>query len=273
MSVARAVLSSWSRCRPSRRWRSPRSRSFTCVAGAGCGCRAAGSAPRQRASARCSSRSPPPSTRSPAFCSARTWCSTSFAPGGRAAAPPSGRAGARAPRRSAAHGGARRAGPVPRLDRGSLRAPRGGAPARRTGRDCRRHLGVAYSGEPMMSRCAHQPGTSSSTHACSAQLCCSGGRWCAGRHAAMARWTMRVPVVRDLVATALSAVLGFSERPLYPAYSSVPRLFGVSGLGDQATAGVLMWVFVSTSLLGAAVIVARQLVDPSPLKESSLSQA
>ena len=81
------------------------------------------------------------------------------------------------------------------------------------------------------------------------------------------RWTIPVYLLcGDLVATTLAAVLCFSERLLYPAYATVPRLFGISGLSDQVTAGAIMWVFGSTVLLGAAVIVTMQLLDPSTVK-------
>ena len=67
----------------------------------------------------------------------------------------------------------------------------------------------------------------------------------------------------DIVTTALAAVLCFSDRPLYPPYAAVPRLFGVSELGDQIMAGAIMWVFGSFILLGAAVIITVRLLDPS----------
>jgi polyferredoxin len=60
-----------------------------------------------------------------------------------------------------------------------------------------------------------------------------------------------VPVllVADLSNTALSALLTFSDRVIYPYYSEVPRLAGVFPLGDQALAGVLMWVPGSVAFL------------------------
>jgi cytochrome c oxidase assembly factor CtaG/ferredoxin len=78
------------------------------------------------------------------------------------------------------------------------------------------------------------------------------------------RWAI-VPYLLggDIVTTALSAVLCFSDRLLYPAYAIVPRLFGISELSDQVAAGAIMWVFGSLVLLGAAVIVTIGLLDPS----------
>ena len=49
-------------------------------------------------------------------------------------------------------------------------------------------------------------------------------------------------IVADVQNTVLSAVFAFSEKPLYPFYSDVPRLGGLSALEDQRVAGVLMWV-------------------------------
>jgi cytochrome c oxidase assembly factor CtaG/polyferredoxin len=60
------------------------------------------------------------------------------------------------------------------------------------------------------------------------------------------RWSLwlLVPILllADLSNTALSALLTFSDRVLYPYYAEVPRLGGISALDDQAAAGVLMWV-------------------------------
>ena len=52
----------------------------------------------------------------------------------------------------------------------------------------------------------------------------------------------------DLVNTALSAILTFSDHVLYPTYARVPQLFAATALSDQATAGVIMWVPGSLAL-------------------------
>jgi hypothetical protein len=49
--------------------------------------------------------------------------------------------------------------------------------------------------------------------------------------------------------TVLAAWLTFSPRVLYPCYSQVPRLDGLSALDDQRAAGVLMWVPGSIAFL------------------------
>ncbi len=64
------------------------------------------------------------------------------------------------------------------------------------------------------------------------------------------RWTM-IPylLLADLQNTALSAILTFSERVIYPAYVLAPRIGAISALQDQAVAGAIMW------LSGAAVFL------------------
>ena len=53
----------------------------------------------------------------------------------------------------------------------------------------------------------------------------------------------------DLQNTVLSALLTFSDRVLYPYYTQVPRLGGLTALEAQATAGVIMWVPGSVAFL------------------------
>jgi cytochrome c oxidase assembly factor CtaG len=75
------------------------------------------------------------------------------------------------------------------------------------------------------------------------------------------RWTM-IPylLIADIQNTALSAFLIFSERVLYPNYAAVPRLWGISVLDDQATAGAIMWVPGSLIfLIPVAILVIRWL--------------
>ncbi len=49
-------------------------------------------------------------------------------------------------------------------------------------------------------------------------------------------------ILADIQNTALSALFCFSPLPLYPHYSAMPRLGGLSVLTDQAAAGVIMWI-------------------------------
>ena len=73
------------------------------------------------------------------------------------------------------------------------------------------------------------------------------------------RWAM-VPylLVADLQNTALSAILVFSDRVLYPSYSAAPRLFGFSALEDQVAAGAIMWVVGSLAFIVPAIVIAVQ---------------
>jgi putative membrane protein len=75
----------------------------------------------------------------------------------------------------------------------------------------------------------------------------------------------------DLVNTAVSAVLCFAERILYPTYTAVPELWGISALSDQAFAGAIMWVAGSLTFLLPVACILMRLLEPSlatpPLKE------
>jgi cytochrome c oxidase assembly factor CtaG len=79
------------------------------------------------------------------------------------------------------------------------------------------------------------------------------------------RWAM-VPylMVGDLQNTALSAILVFSDRVLYPSYSTVPRLFRFSALEDQAAAGAIMWVVGSLAFLIPAIVIAAECLSSKP---------
>src|SRR5580658_5985769 len=81
-------------------------------------------------------------------------------------------------------------------------------------------------------------------------------------HPIWPRWAM-IPylVLADLVNTGLSAVLSFSSHVLYPSYQLAPRLWGISALNDQATAGAIMWVPGSIAFLVPAVILGMQVLD------------
>src|SRR5882724_6050464 len=69
----------------------------------------------------------------------------------------------------------------------------------------------------------------------------------------------------DLINTALSATLTFSDHVLYPTYAQVPRLFGPTALSDQATAGVIMWIPGSLAFMIPAVALAIRFLSPTAL--------
>jgi cytochrome c oxidase assembly factor CtaG len=76
------------------------------------------------------------------------------------------------------------------------------------------------------------------------------------------RWTM-IPYLlfADIQNTVLSAFLIFSERVLYPTYATVPRLWGISVLDDQAAAGAIMWVPGSVIFLVPVAVLSIRLLD------------
>jgi putative membrane protein len=73
------------------------------------------------------------------------------------------------------------------------------------------------------------------------------------------RWAM-VPylLLADLQNTALSAILAFSDRVIYPSYTAAPRLFALSALEDQVAAGSFMWVAGSLAFILPAIVIAVQ---------------
>ena len=88
------------------------------------------------------------------------------------------------------------------------------------------------------------------------------------------RWAM-VPylVVADLQNTALSAILVFSDRVLYPWYSNVPRLFGLTAAQDQAAAGAIMWVLGSLAYVVPAMIIAVQCLSKRTARQAVSSRS
>ena len=67
-------------------------------------------------------------------------------------------------------------------------------------------------------------------------------------------------ILADLQNTALSAVLTFSDQPLYSYYVERPRLGNLSPLEDQAAAGVLMWVPGSVAYLVPLFVIGIRLL-------------
>lgn len=80
------------------------------------------------------------------------------------------------------------------------------------------------------------------------------------------RWSLPLYLLAaDLLNTALSAILTFSDHALYARYLEVPRLFGTTALTDQSCAGVIMWVPGSLVYLVPAAVIAFQQLSPSGL--------
>jgi cytochrome c oxidase assembly factor CtaG/polyferredoxin len=83
------------------------------------------------------------------------------------------------------------------------------------------------------------------------------------------RWAM-IPylVLADVVNTGLSAVLCFSDHVIYPTYQSVSRLWGISALSDQVTAGAIMWVPGSIAFLVPVVMLVMEVVESGRSREA-----
>src|SRR5262245_26245019 len=67
-------------------------------------------------------------------------------------------------------------------------------------------------------------------------------------------------ILADLQNTALSALLTFSDHVLYPYYTEVPRIAGLSAQDDQSAAGVLMWVPGSVAFLVPLFVIGLRLL-------------
>jgi putative membrane protein len=66
----------------------------------------------------------------------------------------------------------------------------------------------------------------------------------------------------DIINTAISALLCFSGRVLYPTYANQSRIFAITPLADQAAAGALMWVLGSIVFLIPAMYITLKLLSP-----------
>ena len=77
------------------------------------------------------------------------------------------------------------------------------------------------------------------------------------------RWSVPLYLfLATLPCDALSEFLTFCNRVVYPNYLSAHRLFDISPLGDQESAGALMWVCVTFAYLVPAAIVTTQMLSP-----------
>jgi putative membrane protein len=77
------------------------------------------------------------------------------------------------------------------------------------------------------------------------------------------RWSVPMYLfLATLPCDALSAVLTFCGRVVYPHYRTAHRLFDISPLGDQECAGALMWVWVTFAYLAPAAVITIQMLSP-----------
>jgi cytochrome c oxidase assembly factor CtaG len=83
------------------------------------------------------------------------------------------------------------------------------------------------------------------------------------------RWAL-IPYLlfADIQNTMFSAWFAFSERLIYPTYAAVPRLWGITVLDDQTTAGAIMWVPGSLAfLIPLGWVIVQWLGAPSAARE------
>jgi putative membrane protein len=77
------------------------------------------------------------------------------------------------------------------------------------------------------------------------------------------RWSIPLYLfLATLPCDALSGFLTFCNRVVYPHYLSAHRLFDISPLVDQESAGALMWVWVTFAYLVPAAVVTIQMLSP-----------
>jgi cytochrome c oxidase assembly factor CtaG len=67
----------------------------------------------------------------------------------------------------------------------------------------------------------------------------------------------------------LGVWLTFASHPVYPHYTTVPRLWGLSVLQDQMFGGVIMWVPGSMMYVVAAVVLVWQILQESDSSTST----
>jgi cytochrome c oxidase assembly factor CtaG len=85
-----------------------------------------------------------------------------------------------------------------------------------------------------------------------------------------ARWSVPLYLfLGTLPCDALSAFLTFSDRVVYQSYLSGPRLFNLSALGDQETAGALMWISVTFIYLMPAIAITVRILEDAPNRVGS----
>lgn len=83
-------------------------------------------------------------------------------------------------------------------------------------------------------------------------------------------WGVLVYLVgADLVNTALSAFLAFSNRPAYPYYVAHPSPLAPDPLADQVLGAVVMWVFGSFAFLIPAAAITFTLLQPHRMREGA----
>ena len=64
----------------------------------------------------------------------------------------------------------------------------------------------------------------------------------------------------------LGALITIARSPWYPRYAERAAAFGLTPLGDQSLAGMVMWIPASVAYLIAALLIVRQWLSDSDVK-------
>ncbi len=84
-------------------------------------------------------------------------------------------------------------------------------------------------------------------------------------------WLVPFLFLAGIQGTAISGILTFAERVLYPHYEQIPNLFGQSALADQSMAGAIMWVPMAIAFLIALVLCVGELFVGSDSQSPKVS--
>lgn len=91
-------------------------------------------------------------------------------------------------------------------------------------------------------------------------------------HSRWSRWLLfPYLLLTDVQNTVFAALLTFSDRVIYPHYTRVPRISGISALDDQSVAGVIMWVPGSVAFLAPLFAIGLQLLYGESVGRKSLA--
>ena len=76
-------------------------------------------------------------------------------------------------------------------------------------------------------------------------------------------------ILADFQNTALSALLIFYDRVVYPTYAAIPRITDLTALEDQAAAGAIMWVASSVFFLVPLGLITVELMSTRRTRPSA----
>lgn len=74
-------------------------------------------------------------------------------------------------------------------------------------------------------------------------------------------WRMLYTFSAMLPGMVLGLIFVLADKPIYPFYAQLPRLWGISEIDDQSASAMVMWLLGDTILLGAAAWCFVQMMD------------